>query len=86
MVDFVGRVIDIKRKGKGLERGEGEGALAFWQARFTLIDMEIEVSMFPSLVNYTEIINIGGGEQREGETKKDGKTPRLKNEIEQISF
>lgn len=44
--------------------------------------MEIEVSMFPSLVNYTEIINIGGGEQREGETKKDGKTPRLKNEIE----
>lgn len=70
MVDFVGRVIDIKRKGKGLEREEGEGALAFWQARFTLIDMEIEVSMFPSLVNYTEIINIGGGDNAGAKRKR----------------
>lgn len=70
MVDFVGRVIDIKRKGKGLERGEGEGALAFWQARFTLIDMEIEVSMFPSLVNYTEIINIGRGDNAGAKRKR----------------
>lgn len=70
MVDFVGRVIDIKRKGKGLERGEGEGALAFWQARFTLIDMEIEVSMFPSLVNYTEIINIGGEDNAGAKRKR----------------
>lgn len=70
MVDFVGRVIDIKRKGKGLERGEGEGALAFWQARFTLIDMEIEVSMFPSLVNYTEIINIGEGDNAGAKRKR----------------
>lgn len=36
--------------------------------------------MFPSLVNYTEIINIGGGDN--AGAKKDGKTPRLKNEIE----
>lgn len=45
--------------------------------------MEIEVSMFPSLVNYTEIINIGGGDNAGARRKKkDGKTPRLKNEIE----